>query len=1177
MPKRILFGRYELQSTLSDAGMSSVYLSKDLQLDKEVVVKIFTMNPKEMDSCNERRFRSEIALLQTLDHPGVVKVFDCGLDGDDIYFIMEYIPGLSLSKCENISIRKQFDIFIDIAEVIGFLHSKGIVHRDIKPSNIIVLPEVDSHGKRAKLLDFGLARFSEDGRITAKGMVVGTMNYLAPEQLLRGEVDSRSDLYSFGVTMFKVLTGKYPYALNNPEDMAYQILEGSIPEASSEKSSVPRTLSTLVSSLLRKDPSQRPQSIEEVIEILKEIKASFALSEPLDEVNLQVPLLTGRDWELRNIMQAWNDKNETNIFLVSGTFGIGKSRLLDEFSSRLLIFQQSVLRARGNTSSVPNQGTGLMQLSFGILHINEELIQTNCSEVDAKYIAVRDELIQSSRKSKSHIDVRELCSNFEIFLTSIPSRIAIVLDDIHMLDELSLDVIISSAKKNRNIFLLMSRDIKQKNVHKHLLEDTKMNDSILKPLEALTFVKFIQESLGSANLPSDLYADVIGNSKGNPLFALEFLRSQIKKKRISKKFGRIEYSGEKTDSELFFDRDIVGISLMGLSLLAKTILEFSAIYNDSFSTNDIISCLSFTRIQAVRGITELEESLLLSSTKRGCNVFYRFNNNFLKSSVVSRIDEKQKKFLYRKIAKFFLRKKVLDIDDYLNISIYYFKSDQLSKALSSFILYLWHDIMARKKNREEILSKINEISEIVEYSVWQFVLDIVDASIIYRNGNKEESKKMVQRHLIGNNAQRFIVEYLLAKIDFHSGDALSAIQTLNSIIDNTKNIDKFREIKIQTNIFLAEIYQSQFELLKAKSFIDTAIELSNNSDTFMLIEALKVSASISITMLDIKDAEEIVKKSQIFVTKRKSDETSLWFDRVLAITEYLKGNLYGSKEMFLKCVSSGRSKHGLELLTTIHLMRIDYYLGNWESAIKKANKNSSISGGHSKTFSIVVAGYFKIMIELSRGLIEIANTHALKFFNYSKNINYLPAKIMSNLALGSVILFSGQTKKVAGLFRDAWDCAVQTKQPGLMIDVIFHIINSPNIIIQDDLLKNMNFHIDQIDSSNFPQQYVLIYKFCTSVLACISPRNSIAVLSNSILILQDVMNCAGKENVIFAAHSMMQSARLHFLRAQITKRKADIEAIERMLFGAEFIWQVLEASEELKNIERLRADYRISP
>ena len=124
----------------------------------------------------------------------------------------------------------------------------------------------------SKLIDFGLARFSADGRITSQGSVVGTMSYLAPELLLGSAIDTRSDLYSLGVTMYHVLTGKYPFNTNNPERLAYLLLRNTPKSVHSHTSMAPEALDNLITLLLMSKPSQRIQSIQEVTEILQEIK-----------------------------------------------------------------------------------------------------------------------------------------------------------------------------------------------------------------------------------------------------------------------------------------------------------------------------------------------------------------------------------------------------------------------------------------------------------------------------------------------------------------------------------------------------------------------------------------------------------------------------------------------------------------------------------------------------------------------------------------------------------------------------------------------------------------------------------------------------------------------------------------------------------------------------------------
>ncbi|MGW7362628.1 protein kinase domain-containing protein [Streptomyces sp. NPDC054841] len=265
-------GRYQLRDLLGEGGMASVYLAYDSALDRQVAIKTLHTELGREQSFRER-FRREAQAVAKLSHTNIVSVFDTGEDtvtfsgsaGDGgvmPYIVMEYVEGQPLGSVLQADIRqhgampadKALKVTADVLAALETSHEIGLVHRDIKPGNVMVT-------KRGvvKVMDFGIARAMQSGvtSMTQTGMVVGTPQYLSPEQALGRGVDARSDLYSVGIMLFQLLTGRLPFDADSPLAIAYAHVQEEPVAPSSINRSVTPAMDALVGRALKKNPNER--------------------------------------------------------------------------------------------------------------------------------------------------------------------------------------------------------------------------------------------------------------------------------------------------------------------------------------------------------------------------------------------------------------------------------------------------------------------------------------------------------------------------------------------------------------------------------------------------------------------------------------------------------------------------------------------------------------------------------------------------------------------------------------------------------------------------------------------------------------------------------------------------------------------------------------------------------
>ncbi|WP_106850224.1 Stk1 family PASTA domain-containing Ser/Thr kinase [Blastococcus sp. Marseille-P5729] len=264
MSARVLGERYEVGRLLGYGGMAEVLLARDTRLDRDVAIKILRSDLAR-DHTFQARFRREAQSAASLNHPAIVSVYDTGADQTTDpptpYIVMEYVEGQTLRELlrqeEVLEPPQAMRITAEICGALDFSHRNGIVHRDVKPGNVMITP-----AGRVKVMDFGIARAVSDtaATMTATAAVVGTAQYLSPEQARGESVDARSDVYAVGCVLYELLTGAPPFVGDSPVAVAYQHVREIPKLPSSVNPSVPRDLDSIVMKALSKNPANRYQS-----------------------------------------------------------------------------------------------------------------------------------------------------------------------------------------------------------------------------------------------------------------------------------------------------------------------------------------------------------------------------------------------------------------------------------------------------------------------------------------------------------------------------------------------------------------------------------------------------------------------------------------------------------------------------------------------------------------------------------------------------------------------------------------------------------------------------------------------------------------------------------------------------------------------------------------------------
>src|ERR671938_773886 len=279
----VVAGRYELEELVGLGGMSSVFRARDTLLEREVALKVLHQHFTEDEQYVER-FPPEARAVASLSHPNIVTILDRGEDEGSQFIVFELVEGRTLKEVLDaqgrLPVARALEIAIQVARGLGFAHEHGLVHRDVKPQNVIL-----NGDGRAKVTDFGIARSLEVQGVTQSGAVLGTSNYIAPEQASGQLVDRTTDVYSLGVVLFELLTGEVPFPGESFVAVAMQHVSEPPPSLLEVRPDVPVCVVRAVDRALEKDPMERFATMDAFAAELEACLAEFGPS-PEGEVTL---------------------------------------------------------------------------------------------------------------------------------------------------------------------------------------------------------------------------------------------------------------------------------------------------------------------------------------------------------------------------------------------------------------------------------------------------------------------------------------------------------------------------------------------------------------------------------------------------------------------------------------------------------------------------------------------------------------------------------------------------------------------------------------------------------------------------------------------------------------------------------------------------------------------------
>ncbi len=322
---KILDNRYEILDIIGKGGMAIVYKAFDHRLGRNVAVKVLK-DDYALDEEFRRRFQNESQAVAMLSHPNIVSVYDMGRSGETEYIVMELVEGINLKQYMTskgvLTWKEALHFASQICKALSHAHSKGIVHRDIKPHNIMV----EKNGS-VKVADFGIARL-QDSQNTATQETLGSVHYISPEQAKGEPVDSRSDIYSLGIILYEMLTGKLPFTGENAVGVAVMHINGMFQAPRDVNPDIPAGLEQIILKAMATDPNDRYQTADDMLSDLERFRkdrnfrvaGSRRDSTPVESVPVEEVAPIGRGADMDKVSYARRRSRSRKVSMLSGLF-----------------------------------------------------------------------------------------------------------------------------------------------------------------------------------------------------------------------------------------------------------------------------------------------------------------------------------------------------------------------------------------------------------------------------------------------------------------------------------------------------------------------------------------------------------------------------------------------------------------------------------------------------------------------------------------------------------------------------------------------------------------------------------------------------------------------------------------------------------------------------------------
>ena len=683
--------RYRLVSSLGKGGMGEVWLADDTQLGRKVAIKFLT--EAENDATARERLHREARSAAALDHPYICKIYEIAEVDGRTGIVMEHVAGETLQAAlarGSVSPQRALEIAGEIAEALEEAHTLQLVHRDLKPANVMVTAQ-----GHVKVMDFGLAKVagapvapSSEGEtlapITESGVRVGTPGYMAPEQLLGAQADTRSDIFAFGVVLYEMLAGMHPFLRTSQSGTMAAILRDPPAPIAHYQASLPESTTTTLDRLLTKNPAQRHQTFGDVRADLKRLLGEVSGVTPMAAVATPAPVATaetpaggtrtryvGRETERAEIRRLLDQTVEGQgaTVLIGGEPGVGKTRITEELLREAR--ERGCLALVGHcyeTEGQPPFIPFVEMLERTLKIVDRAGFRAALGDAAPEVAKIAPELRRAFPDIPAPIELppeqqrRFLFNAYQAFteraVQVMPN--VLVLEDLHWADEPTVRLMEHLAQNLTSLPLLVVgtyRDVELDvsrpfaKVLESLVRERLATRISLRRLPEAD-IRTLLEALGGPDPPTALARVVYHETEGNPFFVEEVFQHLREEGRLFDDEGRWRADLDTADLQVPEGvRLVIGRRLERVSDDTRTALTVAAIIGRNFDLPVLETAAAIDPDALLDALEEAERAQLITSAASGQEIRYTFSHELIRQTLHTNLSLPRRQRLHLRVAE----------------------------------------------------------------------------------------------------------------------------------------------------------------------------------------------------------------------------------------------------------------------------------------------------------------------------------------------------------------------------------------------------------------------------------------------------------------------------------------------------------------------------------------------